>query len=100
MKLRSIVWRSTLWGSTLWVSTVSGHRFGIWICTYCALGVYTLGVYTLGVYSLGLPISDLVPHMPVLKKSYRGPLNVNVVYGIDKQTASISTDAAGVYPPA
>ena len=34
------------------------------------LEVYTLGVYTLGVYSLGLPILDLVPHMPVLKKSY------------------------------
>ena len=59
----------------------------------CTLGVYSLGlpisgldlyllgslgVYTLWVYSLGLPISGLDLHMPVLKKRYRGPLNVNV----------------------
>ena len=28
---------------------------------------------------LGPPISDLNMHLPVLKKHYRGPLNVNVV---------------------
>ena len=28
---------------------------------------------------LGQPISDLISHLPVLKKHYRGPLNVNVV---------------------
>ena len=48
------------------------------------MGVYTLGVYTLGVYILGVsslaqPILDLVDPMPVLKKQYRGPFNVNVV---------------------
>ena len=44
-----------------------------------SLGVYSLGVYSLGVYSLALPMLDLDIHMPVLKKNYRGPLNVNVV---------------------
>ena len=43
------------------------------------LGVNTLGVYSLGVYCLGPPILDLADHMPVLKRSYRGPFNVNVV---------------------
>ena len=44
-----------------------------------SLGVYTLGVYTLEAYSLGPPILDLAAHLPVLKKSYRGPFNVKVV---------------------
>ena len=39
----------------------------------------TLGVYCLGVYSLTPPISDLDNHLPVLRKEYRGPFNVNVV---------------------
>ena len=36
----------------------------------------TLGDDTVGVYSLGPPILELVEHMLVLKKNYRGPLNV------------------------
>ena len=39
----------------------------------------SLGVYTVGVYSLGSPILELEGHMPVLKKNYRAPFNVNVV---------------------
>ena len=32
-----------------------------------------------GLENLGPPILDLADHMPVLKKKYRGPFNVNVV---------------------
>ena len=75
----STLWGSTLWGSTLWGSTLSilpiwEHTVGVY-----TLGLYTLGVYTLGVYSLAPPIWELAAHLPVLKKHYRGPFNVNVV---------------------
>ena len=45
------------------------------------LRVYILDGYTLWVYSLGPPILDLSSYLPVLKKQYRGPFNVNVVQG-------------------
>ena len=47
--------------------------------SFIALGVYSVGVYSVGVYYFDLPIWDLVSHMPVLKKRYRGPFNVNIV---------------------
>ena len=37
-----------------------------------------LGAYSLGANRLHLPISGQVKHSPIRKKSYRGPLNVNV----------------------
>ena len=46
----SLDWESTVWGSRVWGST-----------------------------GLGQPILDLGTHLPVLKKKYRGPFNVNVV---------------------
>ena len=35
----------------------------------------------LRVYRLGPPMLDLDNHSPVLEKNYRGPFNVNVVWG-------------------
>ena len=59
MHVRMVFMHLRIWGSTLWGST--------------------LGVYCPGVYSLTPPFWDLIKHLPVLKKSYRGPFNVNVV---------------------
>ena len=51
---------SRVWESRVWGSRILGSR--IW-----------------GSTELGQRISDLEFHMPVLKKNYRGPFNVNVV---------------------
>ena len=53
-----------------------------------ALGGYTLGIYTrggrtLGAWSSHRPMLDLVAHLLVVKKSYRGLFKVNVVSGIN-----------------
>ena len=49
------IWESTLWGSTLWGSALWGSTLS------------------------HLPIWEFGTHLPVLKKHYRGPFNVNVV---------------------
>jgi len=48
--LLTAMWGSTIWGSTVWGMDIFGPR-----------------------------VLDLGPHMPVLKKQYRGPFNVHVV---------------------
>ena len=56
------IWGSRGWGSRGWGSRVWGSRG-----------------YSLGDYSLEQRILDLLDHMPVLKKDYIGPFNVNAV---------------------
>ena len=91
-----LLWGSRVWGSTglgLPISDLEPHMpvvkkhyrgpFNVNVSLLSRATDFGSGVahavYTLGVYSLGLPILDLVPHMPVRKKHYRGPFNVNVV---------------------
>ena len=57
----------SIWQYRVWWSTVSGHRTGLWKCTFIRLGVCTLGVNTLGVYSHWPPILDLASHLLVLE---------------------------------
>ena len=64
---------STLWWATLWGSRVSGHRFWIWSCTQW--GSTLRGATLWG----STPILDLVRHLTLVKKVYKGSFNVDFV---------------------
>ena len=57
-------------------------------------------------FMLGLPILELAPHMPVLKRKYRGPFNVNVVKGkmhanlVLKKEPGTNSEGRRVFKPA
>ena len=63
-------------------------EFPLWVLSVSSLGEFPLSVPSVSSLQnqqnkrdlkIGPPILDLGTHLPVLKKHYRGPFNVNVV---------------------